>query len=198
MYTWYLWRNFQLGVKKSWINVRKFSEWHWIIYQTAGTFVSSSTPLNMSLSCISALANEWFNLLLMQLQPRFLVSKISSLSSFAPPLNRFSSFAPPSQQICQITIFLTHCFPPHNPFLMLHHISSLPFCSPFPFFSVHFSHEGDLPNCERVKNRHNRLHTWHQRDSARWNTTDFLSNNLFFNPIRLPRTFCTHNVPKNV
>ena len=81
---------------------------------------------------------------------------------------------------------------------LLHRISSLPFCSPFPFFSVHFSHAGDLPNCERVKNWHNRLHTWHQRDSARWNTTDFLSNNLFFNPIRLPRTFCTQDVPKNV
>ena len=69
----------------------------------------------------------------------------------------------------------------------------LSFCSPFPFFSVHFSHNGaDLPNCERVKNWHNRLHTWHQRDSGRWNTTGFLSNDLFFNTILLLlRTFWT-------
>ena len=90
---------------------------------------------------------------------------------------------------------ISHSFLPQNPslmpFLTQPHISSPTSCSPFPFFSVHFSHARDLPNCERVKNWHNRLHTWHQRDSARWNTTDFLSNNLFFNPIRLPRTFCT-------
>ena len=70
----------------------------------------------------------------------------------------------------------------------------------FPFFSVHFSHNGaDLPNCERVKNWHNRLHTWHQRDSGRWNTTGFLSNDLFFNTILLLLKHFEHDVPpKNV
>ena len=57
---------------------------------------------------------------------------------------------PPSQQICQITIFLTHCFPPHNPFLMLHHISSLPFCFHFSPFIFHTPAISQIVNASKT------------------------------------------------
>ena len=116
--------------------------------------------------------------------------------SLLVPKSSFTSSLTSSAKLRSFSLFScaqSPSLPLLNP---LHHISSLPFCSSFPFFSVHFSHAGDLPNCERVKNWHNRLHTWHQRDSARWNTTDFLSNNLFFNPIQFLRPFSTHDVLK--